>query len=83
MTVLIGMLGAMVGIALFVLGVFFGKAIYSPAQKKEAVTENLSEEELVAIQEERKRLIEEQRAFRELVNYNAEMAYGRADPEKG
>jgi hypothetical protein len=34
-------------------------------------------------QEERRRLIQEQKAFRDLMNYNVEMAYGLAPTDSG
>jgi len=85
-----GMIGAMVGIALFIIGCFFGKTLYGMTYQQSPNTQQpvglaadkddtLTEEELTAIQEERKRLIEEQEAFRRLMNYNSDTAYGRVN----
>lgn len=76
MEALYGMLGAMVGIALFILGCFFGRAF--SVEKKAPVQNDLNETELNALKEERERLIAEQKAFRELMGYNVDTAYGVA-----
>lgn len=73
MEALLGLLCSLLGIGLFVLGFWFGKEMSQP-KKVEAA--DPTEEELHQIQEERRRLIEDQEAFRNLMNYNADMAYG-------
>lgn len=73
MATVVGLIGALVGIGLFLFGFWFGKEMNKP--KKVDPTEP-TEEEMKQIREERERLIEDQKAFRELMNYNADMAYG-------
>ena len=73
MDALLGLLCSLLGIGLFVLGFWFGKEMGQP---KKVETADPTEEELHQIQEERRRLIEDQEAFRNLMNYNADMAYG-------
>lgn len=73
MEALLGLLCSLLGIGLFVLGFWFGKEMGQP---KKVETADPTEEELHQIQEERRRLIEDQEAFRNLMNYNADMAYG-------
>lgn len=72
MGAVLGMIGALVGIGLFMFGFYFGKIIY---ETKVPNPTEPTPEEVKAIQEERERLIQEQAAFRELVNYNAATAY--------
>ena len=74
MEMVIGMLGALVGVGLFVLGFVLGKQSTEP--KAQSTTVENTDEELTAIRDERERLIQEQKAFKELMNYNANMAYG-------
>ena len=72
MEILIGMSGAVICIGIFILGFFFGR------ETVKSKTVDLTEptpDELVQIQEERQRLIDDQKAFRELMNYNANIAY--------
>ena len=73
MDALLGLLCSLLGIGIFVLGFWFGKEVGQP---KKVVTADPTEEEMNQIQEERRRLIEDQEAFRNLMNYNADMAYG-------
>ena len=73
MTYVLGLIGALVGIGIFMFGFWFGKEMY---QTKKIDPAEPTDEELVKIREERDRLIEEQKAFRELMNYNANTAYG-------
>ena len=70
------LLGVLLGIGLFICGFFFGKYVYAP---KSLPVPELSEEEKAKIKEEREQLIEEQKAFRSLMDYNANMAYGVND----
>ena len=72
---------AALGAVLFVCGYLFGKDAATP--KAGTIQYEASEEELKAIKEERERLIREQEAFKDLMNYNADMAYGvTANPLK-
>ena len=73
MAALIGLASALVGIGIFMLGFWFGKEMNKP--KTPDITEP-TEAEMKEIMEERERLIQDQKAFRELMNYNADMAYG-------
>ena len=72
MQTIFGLIGALVGIGIFMFGYWFGKETNKP---KTPDPVEPSEAELRQIQEERLRLIEDQKAFRELMNYNADMAY--------
>lgn len=76
------LLGVLLGVGLFICGFLFGKHVYAP---RSLPTPELSEEEKAKIKEEREQLIAEQKAFRSLMDYNADMAYGINDssiPEK-
>ena len=73
METIFGLIGALVGIGIFMFGFWFGRETYKP---KKTETADPTEDELNRIQEERRRFIEDQQAFRELMNYNADMAYG-------
>ena len=74
MELLIGLIGALVGIGLFICGFFLGKAQAKPWTPPEQPP--LTEDDLVKIREERLRLIEDQKAFRQLMNYGVDQAYG-------
>jgi len=79
MEIVIGMLGALVGVGLFIFGFHMGKELGSP-KVRSSEAEN-TDEDMAKIREERDRLIQEQKAFRELMNYNSDTAYGlTADP---
>ena len=73
MEIIIGMIGALLGVGLFVCGFFVGRGMNQP---KKADLTTPTDDELHQIQEERRRLIQEQEAFRELMNYNPDIAYG-------
>lgn len=73
METIFGLIGALVGIGIFMFGFWFGRETYKP---KKTETADPTEDELNRIQEERRRFLEDQQAFRELMNYNADMAYG-------
>ena len=73
MEIIIGMLGAFVGVGIFVFGFWLGKEMNKP---KKVDPSEPTEDELNRIQEERRRFLEDQEAFRNLMNYNADMAYG-------
>lgn len=73
MNIIIDLLCVLVGIGIFVLGFWLGKEMNKP---KTPVLTEPTEDELNQIMEERRRIIEEQKAFRELMNYNADTAYG-------
>ena len=80
METFLGLLGAFIGAAIFVCGYVLGK---NTKEDEEIGTYEATEEEMREIREERERLIEDQKAFRELMNYNADMAYGiTANPLK-
>lgn len=78
--VLLGLLGAALGLAFFACGFFFGRKScahpaavgYTGATKAEP-----TEEEKAAVERERERLRDEQNAFHDLLGYNADVAYGR------
>lgn len=73
-----GLIGALVGIGIFMFGFWYGKEISQP---KKIDPMEPTEEEMKEIREERERLIADQKAFRELMNYNADVAY-KVVPEK-
>lgn len=70
---IIGMIGALVGIGIFCFGFWLGKELTQP---KKVDPSQPTDEELAQIKEERRRLIQDQEAFRELMNYNVDVAYG-------
>jgi hypothetical protein len=76
MELIIGMLGALVGVGLFVFGFVLGKQMF---EAKPPVKTEDTDEEKNAFREERERLIQDQKAFRELMQYNSDMAYGLAN----
>lgn len=74
MELLIGLVGALVGVGLFLAGFFVGKSqakTWTPVDLTPS-----SEEEIEKIREERERMIADQQAFRTLMNYGADQAYG-------
>lgn len=78
MELIIGLVGALICIGVFIGGFFLGKA-----QPKAWVPpkEELTPEEIAKIKEEREALIAEQKAYHTLVNYNADQAYGMNSPK--
>ena len=70
------LLGVLLGVGLFVCGFLFGKSVYAP---KALPAKELTNDEKAKIQEEREQLIREQEAFKTLMAYNADMAYGVND----
>ena len=67
MTFLLGMAGALLCVALAGLGFYFGWKTYPRVHRAEAPS---------LTQEERQKLIDQQEAFRMLMNYSVEDAYG-------
>lgn len=78
MELVIGFVGALICLGIFVAGFFLGKA-----QPKAWVPpkEDLTPEEAEKVRQEREALIEEQKAYQKLINYNADQAYGISKPE--
>ena len=76
MELLMGLLGALLGVGLVVCGFLFGKYVYAP---KSSPVAELSVEEKTRLMEEREQLKREQEAFKTLMAYNADMAYGVED----
>ena len=81
--VLLGLLGAALGLAFFACGFYFGshvgrKSADSPkaAEITGAIKLEPTAEEKAQIEEERERLRSEQNAFHNLLGYNASVAYG-------
>ena len=74
--ILLGMIGMLIGIAVFYAG--FRMGLESRAPEKVVAQELVepSEEEALRISEERERLRMEQQAFHDLLGYNADVAYG-------
>ena len=73
MDAFLGLLGAAVGAVIFICGFYFGK---NSVKTEEPVQYEATEEEMKEIREERERVLKEHQAFRELMNYNADTAYG-------
>ncbi len=73
MSVLLGLLGAVLGAGLFISGVLFGRGLF-PARPAAPPAE--TEEERASIEAQRERLRQDQAAFHELLGYNAAVAYG-------
>lgn len=73
MEAFLGLLGAFIGATIFVCGYVLGK---NAKEEKKLETYEATEDEMKEIMEERERLIKEHQAFRELMNYNADTAYG-------
>lgn len=71
MAFIFGFLGALLALAVFAAGVICGGSLSKKRQEKQDVIE----EERVG-EAERRRLKSEQDAFRTLLNYNPDMAYG-------
>ena len=67
MSFLLGMAGALLCVALACLGFYFGWRTYPRFHKVESPA---------LTQEERQKLMEQQEAFRALMNYSVEDAYG-------
>ena len=72
-----GLIGAFIGIGLFLLGFFVGRQAEKPVKivKAEAV-DGENGADIERMEKERQRLEAEQRAFRNLVGYSADIAYG-------
>jgi len=68
-----GLFGSLVGVGLFLFGIWFARQLDG---KEKTPPVEVPEDEKREILEQRERLIQEQKAFRELMNYNANMAYG-------
>lgn len=77
MELVIGLLGAVICIGSFVGGVLFGRTLSKPS------VSIITDEEKKAIQLERERLIDEQNAFKDLMNYNADIAYNIGNGTQG
>jgi len=78
MEVISGLIGALVGIGLFIFGFWFGKTVFETKMPGSTLSE-ATEEEMAQIREEREKLIADQKAFRELMAYNPDMAYGMVE----
>lgn len=65
MGVLVGLLGAILGVGLFIAGFYFGKGAYTPKQMVLTEDDN----------REREKLIAEQDAFKTIMSYNSDTAY--------
>lgn len=79
--VLLGLLGAALGLAFFACGFYFGRKAVQVVPREEeftgAIMPEPTAEEKAKIEEERDRLRSEQNAFHDLLGYNADVAYGR------
>lgn len=81
MEAVFGMIGALVGIGLFIAGFWFGRTVLEPKKPRSKVVE-VTDEEMAQIRDEREKLIADQKAFRELMSYNPDMAYGLAQSKE-
>jgi uncharacterized membrane protein len=77
MELLMGMTGALLILGGFFLGLGLGREHRD--EKKEGYREARSAEEIA---KERRRLIEDQEAFRQQMEYNADVAYGMSGNEE-
>ena len=71
MTIVYGFLGAILALGVFAAGVICGWRLNEKLREKRAV---IAERQLG--EEERERLRKEQEAFRTMLNYNVDQAYG-------
>lgn len=69
-----GAIGFLFSLVVFVLGFHLGRKAAAPVKRKEEKI--LSEAEQDRIERERRELEEDQRAFRRLAGYSADIAYG-------
>lgn len=76
MTIVYGFLGAIIALGVFAAGAFCGWRLNERMREKRAV---IAEQQLG--EAERERLRKEQEAFRTMLNYNADQAYGFAADE--
>lgn len=74
--ILLGLIGMLIGIAIFYAGFRMGQESRAPEKAAARELVEPSEEEALRISEERERLRMEQRAFHDLLGYNADVAYG-------
>lgn len=72
---LIGAAGMLLTLAAFAGGVFFGKSLSGNRCRIPAPAEEDAEESAEKLQADKKRMKEENEAFRLLQNYNASVAY--------
>ena len=79
MEFIFGLVGVLLGIGIFLLGFHVGKQTVAPV-KLYAV---LSNAEQARIEKERQEMLEDQKAFRQLVGYSADIAYGLTDFKPG
>lgn len=75
--VLFGMLGAVLGVVLFMCGFYAGAKVAEPPRVEAPQKLAPSAEETAQLEKERERLRAEQRAFHDLIGYSADVAYGR------
>lgn len=74
-SIFFGAIGALIVLGPFLLGVAIGMKLLSrKTQSSEPVTRPVAPDE-----EERRRLLEDQRAFESLLQYNTDVVYGRTD----
>jgi len=79
MELLLGLLGAALGLAFFAAGFWFGRksaVVPKAAELTGAIMPEPTDEEKAAIEKERDRLRSEQNAFHNLLGYSANVAYG-------
>lgn len=78
---LCGMLGVVMALGVFALGFFVGQRFQKPASAEKPGPD---EDEVERIRRERERMEKEQAAFRALVGYSADVAYGLTEfPKEG
>lgn len=79
-SIFLGLMSAGVGLFLFAAGVYVGRKFFRRAEPvaPEMAGACLGEddEDPEAVRSQRERLMEEQRAFHDLLGYNASVAYG-------
>ena len=80
--ILLGLLGASLGVGFFILGFHLGRKSVPPMPPPAAPAHVTTAEEEAAQEKLRERLREEQNAFHTLLSYNRDLAYG-IEPERG
>ena len=84
--VLLGLLGAALGLTFFACGFWMGRRSIGVPKANEftgAIQVQPTEEEKAQIEKERARLRSEQNAFHDLLGYNADVAYGVVSMSEG
>lgn len=82
-SILLGLLGAALGAAFFIVGFLFGRRTAPTIIAPQAKEYEPSEADLAEIEKQRDRLRQDQEAFHDLMGYSADVAYGTRAMPKG